>query len=147
MSFPTMISLLVSPQVGDAKYVINSHRDVDAVLSCTLLLVFSGLKWHILVTQSQNIHDSRGLQTSYQLYTLLSNPYISCCHAHLWSDANQNYSVYIESMPVYFVIQYNWNTNWSHNSMKGEYCCNGRGWHIQPYNWRHKFELFNICKW
>ena len=59
------------------KYRIFSlFREFTSVLSCTLLLVFSGLEWHISVTQSQNIHDSRGLQASYHLCTLLSNPYI-----------------------------------------------------------------------
>ena len=59
--------------------------NLGAVLSCALLLVFSGLKRHILVTQCPKYTRLRGLQTSYHLCPLLSNPYKYYCHVHLLS--------------------------------------------------------------
>ena len=47
------------------------------VLSCTLLLVFSGLKWHILVTQFPKYTWLKRLQTSSHLCTPLSNSYLN----------------------------------------------------------------------
>ena len=54
----------------------------ECVLSCAIFLVFSGLKWHILVTQSPKYTQLKRLQTSYHLCTWLPNPYIYCCCSH-----------------------------------------------------------------
>ena len=53
----------------------NNHNN-NNVLSCALLLVFSGLKWHILVTQFPKYTRLKRLQTSSHLCTPLSNPYL-----------------------------------------------------------------------
>ena len=73
-------------------------------LSCALLLVFSGLKCNIPVSQSPKYTRFKRITNQLHLCTLLSNPYIYCCHACFLLVANHTDDI---DRPIYQLSKVN----------------------------------------
>ena len=73
---------------------------IVVVLSCALLLVFSGLKLHISVIQYPKYTQQKRLQTSSHLCTTLPNPYI------YWQFKRQKYREELGIAVAYTAVVY-----------------------------------------
>ena len=75
------------------------------VLSCTLLLVFSGLKWHISVTQSPKCTRLKRLQTSY------IHNYLPCTTIyHSFTKSGYSLTCLTTLMNVPLLYGYSWSS-------------------------------------